>query len=130
MRFNKKVVLVLLCLLFTHAIVYFLSSKIEHNKHVKVFNEEMEKYEIDMALMHYEKYREIFSDIHGEKVDLAKCNAELAASSLIESMDYCKNSSFCTRYIESRYLGTREKTIVSELTRSIPSIFKSRTSCP
>ena len=52
--------------------------------------EEIEKYEIDMALMHYEKYREIFLDIQGEKVDLAKCNAELAASALMESMDYVK----------------------------------------
>lgn len=130
MQFSKKMFLIMVVLIFTHLAVYFLTLKVEHNKHVKVFNEEMEKYEIDMALMHYEKYREIFSDIQGEKVDLAKCNAELAASSLMESMDYCKDNSFCTNYIETRYLDTRVKIIASELTGIIPSIFKRRKSCP
>ena len=124
MSLKKNFLYIIIVLLVSHALVYYISLKFERYKNVNIFNDEIEKYEIDMIRMHYKNYKDIYFDIKENKVDSAKCKVELAASSLLESIDYCKDSSFCTDYLE-----TQDKVIAPELLGKAPKVFEKKNSC-
>lgn len=111
-------------LIISHTMTFYLSLKYERYKNVIVFNEGIEKYEIDMMVMHYKKYRGIVLDIQKNKLEAAECRAELAASIMLLNIDYCKTSSFCTEYLESI-----DKQVSLELLGKVPLTFTVRNSC-
>lgn len=97
---NKRIVL-LVAIILSHAVVLIIGAYIgvKRTKNEFIAHFISNKYEV--MLGQYIAYRNIAMHIRDKKIELAKCNSDLMASTLLDSLRSCMNDSSCSKFIES-----------------------------
>ncbi|WP_275100414.1 hypothetical protein [Sedimenticola hydrogenitrophicus] len=98
---HKKTFVIIIILISNIAVLIvgmFIGRKSIEDNVFKQYN----KVKYQVMLGHYTTYRDIAVNVREGNYQLAKCNAELTASALLDSLETCINDRGCKAFIEQQ----------------------------
>jgi hypothetical protein len=91
----KKWIYVVLALIASHLVAFLAGSTTGKHIAMNYIAHESKRANAQVALGHYTIYRDIAKDLKVGKQDSAKCNAELGASAMLDSIKTCLADDTC-----------------------------------
>jgi hypothetical protein len=106
-----KYIYIAIAFVISNLIVFFIASHFVTKENHKSFNKIMELTQAEVALMHYQNYKDIAIKLNSGESDMGACLAGASATNTFNSLKSCIKSSYCRDYLSSKENG-----IPSELT--------------
>lgn len=122
---KKKTVLWSLVLLLSYVAAFIVGSATGRQTTLKYYSEEFETANAHVLIGHYSAYKNIASNIRESRYGNAKCEAEMMATAMLESMKSCMADANCKQAVSKK---ARE--FAPESLGEAPIPFETRTSCP
>lgn len=121
---KKKIIFWVVVLFITHSLVFVGGAMRGKNITQASFEQAFEKADAHVILGHYSAYRDIALGIQSAGNGRAKCEAELMATTMFESLSRCLADRECKNEIESK-----AKQVAPEVLGDRPFPIEKRTSC-
>jgi hypothetical protein len=106
-----KYIYVAMALVISNLIVFFIASHYVTKANHKSFNKVLKLTQAEVALMHYQNYKDIAAKLNSGQSDRGACLAGAFATTTFNSLKSCIKISYC-----HDYLSSKENGIPSELT--------------
>lgn len=96
----RKIIIWIVILIVSHAATFFGGSVVGGRISRQYLSQEFEKANAPIMLSHYVIFRDIAKNIKAGKNDIAKCSAELGASSNLDDIRACLSTNQCKESVE------------------------------